>query len=430
MKTKKADENYMFNFIKDIIDKHGPRAPGSQAELDATEDIKNQLKDLGSDEVFVDDFKMAPAAYPEGFVRIPVLFIIICLVSYPFIPLLTPILLILSLLVFFIEFPMMKEFIDPLFRKKLSKNVFGKVKPNGETKKIVIVGGHTDSANFFPLFQKTRRSILKYVFGSIGIMVVFIIIAVFTVLVQFFGNALFLSFFSMISIGGFPIYLNIPYFIILCLQPFPVFYTLLQTQFFTDTVPGANDNLSGVAISMGLANWIKNNNKKYKNIELWLGTFGSEESGQRGSKAFVKKYGDELGILKNSFTLVPESVGVSDVIGFITAEQMHFVEHSKELVRRFEEAYKACLVMIALSGEKFCKMGASAQDFAGSDAMRFSEKGYEAISFIGGDKDDHWPLNYHSHTDTAENIRPAPMRYLLEVILVFLDKLDKDLEGN
>ena len=106
---------------------------------------------------------------------------------------------------------------------------------------------------------------------------------------------------------------------------------------------------------------------------------------------------------------------------------MHFVEHSKELVRRFEEAYQACLVMVALSGEKFVKMGASAQDFAGTDAMRFSEKKYEAIAFIGADKDDHWPLCYHSLEDNPKNIRPAPMRYLIEVILVFLDKLDKDL---
>ena len=429
MKTKKDDENYMFNFIKDIVDKHGPRAPGSQAELDATEDIKNQLNDLGSDEVFVDDFYMSPGAYPQGFVKIPVLCLIICLISYLFVPIITPILTVFSLLVFFIEFPMMKQFIDPLFKKKLSKNVFGKIKPKGETKKIVIVGGHTDSANYFPLFQKTRRSILKYVFGSIGLWVGFMLIAIVTFIAQLVGDPFLLLFFSWVSLGPIPIYINWFYIAVLCYSPF-IFYTLFNTQFFTDTVPGANDNLSGVAIALGLANWIKNNNKKYNNIELWCGTFGSEEAGQRGSGAFVKKYGEELGILKNSFTLVPESVGVADVIGFITAEQMHFVEHSKELVRRFEEAYKACLVMIALSGEKFCKMGASAQDFAGSDAMRFSEKGYEAISFIGGDKDDHWPLNYHSHTDIPENIRPAPMRYLLEVILVFLDKLDKDLEGN
>ena len=43
-------------------------------------------------------------------------------------------------------------------------------------------------------------------------------------------------------------------------------------------------------------------------------------------------------------------------------------------------------------------MGISPQDFAGTDAMRFSEKGYEAIAFIGGDKDDKWHLNYHAKT--------------------------------
>ena len=424
MKTKKEDEDYIYGFIKDICDKHGPRPPCSQAELNAIKDIGEQLEKIGCEEIFYDDFYCHPGAYPQGFVKIPFICLIVCLAIYPIFPILVPILTVFSLLVFFIEFPMMKEFIDPLFKKERSQNVFGKIKPSKETKKLVIIGGHTDSANVFPLFQNTRRSILKYVFGTIGIWVVFMIIAIITLFSPL--NPFMLALFSWFSIANFPIYINIFWIIFLGLFPFMA-YVLLNTQFFTKPVMGANDNLSGCAVAMGVANWILGNNKKYDHIELWCGAFGAEEAGQRGSKAFVKKYGDELGILKNSFTLIPESVGVSDVIGFISAEQMHFVEHSKELIRRFEEAYKACLVMIALSGKKFVKMGTSAQDFAGSDAMRFSEKKYEAIAFIGGDENDHWPLCYHSFDDVPKNIRPAPMRYLIEVILVFLDKLDKDL---
>ncbi|NHI94067.1 MAG: M28 family peptidase [Candidatus Lokiarchaeota archaeon] len=424
MKTKIEDQDYVYNFIKDICDKYGPRPPCSQAELNAIKDIGDQLSRIGCDEVFYDDFYCHPGAYPQGFVKIPFICLIMCLGLYPILPIIVPILTIFSLLVFFIEFPMMKEFIDPLFKKERSQNVFGKINSNKETRKLVIIGGHVDSANVFPLFQKTRRSILKYVFGTIGIWVVFMIISIITLFAPF--NPFMLGLFSWVSIGPFPIYFNIFWLIFLGTFPFMA-YVLLNTQFFTNPVMGANDNLSGTAIAMGVANWILKNNKKYDYIELWCGAFGAEEAGQRGSKAFVKKYGDELKILKNAYALIPESVGVADIIGFISAEQMHFVEHSKELVTRFEEAYKACLVMIALSGEKFCKMGVSAQDFAGTDAMRFSEKKYEAIAFIGADKDDHWPLCYHSLEDNPKNIRSAPMRYLIEVILVFLDKLDKDL---
>ena len=188
--------------------------------------------------------------------------------------------------------------------------------------------------------------------------------------------------------------------------------------------------LMGLVFVQGMslaATYYVSKNGRYDNIELWCGSFGSEESGQRGSKAFVKKYGDELGVLNNAYTLIPESIGVADVIGFISAEEMHFVKHSKILIEKFEKAYEACLAMVALSGSKFCKMGTSPQDFAGTDGMRFSEKGYEAIAFIGADKDDKWPLCYHSHQDIPANIRPEPMRYLLEVILTFLEKLDNDL---
>lgn len=436
MKTKNSDADYMFSFIKDMCDTHGPRAPCSEAELNAVEDIKKQLEGLGCDEVFTDDFYCHPKAYPEGFVQIPFLLICISYLVYLFVPILVLFLLILALMVFFLEFPMMKEFIDPLYKKKMSRNVFGKIKPKKETRKIVIVGGHSDSANNFPIFQKTRRNILKYIFGAIGMMVVFMIFATITAIIQaiVFINAVFFSTDVSILLTFFSIFpwkypfFNVIYIIFLCIFPV-ISYILLSTQFFTRTVMGANDNLSGVSICMAVANYVLKHNR-YEYIELWCGSFGAEEAGQRGSGAFVKKYGTEQGILENTFTLIPESVGVADVIGITSAEEMHFVKHSEELVRRFEEAYKACLVMVALSGQKFVKMGVAPQDFAGTDAMRFSEKKYDAVAFIGGDKDDHWPLCYHSYDDVPENIRPKPMQYLLELILVFLEKLDKDLSNQ
>ncbi len=434
MKTKEADAKYMFDFIKNICDKHGPRPSASEAELNATEDIEKQLQDLGCDEVFTDDFYLHPGAYPQGFVKIPFVLILTSYLLYLFIPIIVLFLVTFALIVFIVEFPLMKEFIDPLFKKKLSRNVFGKIKPKKETRKIVIIGGHTDSANVFPLFQKTRRGILKYVFGMIGIVAIFMVYAVITFIIQVMAfslsNTFLLGLISLPSMFGFPfpIFFNIGYVVFLCALPF-ILYVLLNTQFFTKPVMGANDNLSGVAIAMGIANYVQQHDR-YEHVELWCGSFGSEESGQRGSKAFVKKYGDELGILNNAYTLIPESVGVADIVGFISAEEMHFVKHSDFLLQEFQKAYEACLAMVALSGTKFCKMGISPQDFAGTDAMRFSEKGYEAIAFIGADKDDQWPLCYHSFDDVPENIRPEPMRYLLEVILTFLEKLDKDLAAK
>lgn len=58
------------------------------------------------------------------------------------------------------------------------------------------------------------------------------------------------------------------------------------------TVPGANDNLSGVAALMAVAEALRE--RPLQGVEVWLASCGAEETMQDGIRAFIARHGAEL----------------------------------------------------------------------------------------------------------------------------------------
>jgi hypothetical protein len=58
------------------------------------------------------------------------------------------------------------------------------------------------------------------------------------------------------------------------------------------TVPGANDNLSGVAVLMAVAEAL--NDRPVEGLQVWLVSAGAEETMQDGIRAFFDRHGSEL----------------------------------------------------------------------------------------------------------------------------------------
>ena len=127
--------------------------------------------------------------------------------------------------------------------------------------------------------------------------------------------------------------------VILSFIGIPFFIITIKGLIGGQPVMGANDNLSAVAIAVALATYFSQSENRLHNVELWIGGFGSEECGERGAHAFVKKYKAQ-GLLNNAHAVIPDSIGAGNRITIITNEKMHFARHDPEVTNRMFKAYQ------------------------------------------------------------------------------------------
>ena len=76
-------------------------------------------------------------------------------------------------------------------------------------------------------------------------------------------------------------------------------------------MPGANDNLSGVAAAVALAELLRE--EPIPALCVWLVSAGAEETLQDGIRAFMQRHGGELDS-GSTWMLVPDTVGSPDLI--------------------------------------------------------------------------------------------------------------------
>jgi hypothetical protein len=152
------DAQYAFDIVKTICTEVGPGLPGSPQERERAAILKKELEShLGAENVVVEEFSVAPDAllspYPGVFCMIMAVLLNISIgrftgitpwvasIAALFFSIITP-------LLFIVEFLLGYELIDPIFPKKKSLNVIGKLRKPGTTnvKRLLILSGHHDSA--------------------------------------------------------------------------------------------------------------------------------------------------------------------------------------------------------------------------------------------------------------------------------------------
>ncbi len=362
----------MYDFIKGICEEIGPRSSATPKEYEGLKLIETELQKF-TDEIIRDNFTCHPGAYPKGNVYIALICLFGAYVAYLFIPFVTLIFVGIGVLSIFSELLLMREAVDWLFPKRSSWNVFGKVKPTEETRKIVIMGGHADSAYEFPIYPKYRSKIVRLTYGAVilGIAII-LIVAILKIIGRWFS----LSYAIPIYTTGPFTWANIDWFYFIAVAGGAWFFYIFLSYFSNRVVDGANDNLSGIAVSLAVGNYLAKN--RLKHVETWVGAFGCEECGQRGSKAFVKAHAKEL---QNSYTLIPECCGAGNLIMIVEAEDFCFTEHSKPLIKKVENAAQTVIKEAKSEGMQFSPVFTARQPYADTDAMRFSEKNYEAMAF-------------------------------------------------
>ena len=393
-KTSPELLKYMIDGIKFVCQKYKRRSPGSQSERDAQDYFKKELSEF-ADEVYSEDFTLHPHAF-MGFIFYSAIFSLIGVACYwlspvsSVLPVLGTVLTLLAVLMFLFEFLFYGEFVDFLFPKRVSRNVFATRKPSGEVKRRIIFGGHTDASPEWTFSLHGGLPALAAVIGG-SIIGMFII----------FGSNIAIFVKSLMSdavvLEGFWKVLGI---VNICTIPF-----IIAIMFFINwrvIVDGANDNLSANYISMAVMKQMAENDFRFENTEVCCLLSGSEEAGLRGAKAFAKKHRQEM--------LDVETVFISlDTMREIKEFRINTIGctgtvHSDEAVGDLlHEAGMNCGVDIPRS-----------ELYPGAvDADGFTKYGLRACGFTGVSHDPQ--TYYHTREDSWDNISPECLELSLDI---------------
>ncbi len=171
---------------------------------------------------------------------------------------------------------------------------------------------------------------------------------------------------------------------------------------------GANDNLTSVAILLGLGEYLKNNPSN--NLEIYLVSFGAEEPGLNGSKFFVDKRLDDL---VGSININFETVG-SGSLGVIAKEKDNNVVHDSKIVKFIQDVGKK-------NGYDLPAMNIH---YGNTDAGSFSKRKLIATTIFGYGKNDVFDL-WHSTDDVYENLNSKLLDEAFNLTIHVLKELEK-----
>lgn len=274
---KDSAAQFMIDEITHICTKFEKRGPGSYGEQQACEYMAEQLKELGCETTYVDEFKENPGSF-FGWIYITISCCFLALASYFFMPVLSIIFIVLGLTLCVLQFGLYKKTVDKLFKEKIGHNAAGFKKPTGEVKRRIIFNGHPDGAWEWPF---------KYMFTYLGfdihMMLCFvgafytIGIAIASVAGAFDGNP---ELGTKLGLWG------------LVFTPF--WFGLYFMWNRNKIVDGANDNLSGCYIGIAILKALKDEEIELENTEIGVVLTGSEEAGLRGAKAWCEAHAHEF----------------------------------------------------------------------------------------------------------------------------------------
>lgn len=382
--------NYSVRGIKKVCKTAGPRASGSENELNAQNMMAEDLK-TSCDSVKVEPFEVHPGAF-LGWILTDAIMMIAAIVLFFFgLSYISLALSALSLIFAIVEFLLYKKMLDPFFPKKTSHNVVAVRKPKGEVKRRIIFSGHSDSANEWRFTYYGGSKLLVPIIGLsfVGILLG-LVLNIWAIAV---GNG-----FSPAESGV----LNVMRYVFLAWIP-----VLFVALFFEDKkrpVMGANDNLTGCYISMAVVKYMQEHDIRFDNTEVWVVLTGSEEAGLRGAKAFCKEHKDELSDVETVF------------VGIDTIRDYDFMAiYSRDLTGTVKNDESACALVKQAAQNTGIDMPYKSVFFGATDAAAVTQAGMKAVSIASMDPT---PARYyHTRLDTEDNLDAKTIEAILGVAL-------------
>jgi acetylornithine deacetylase/succinyl-diaminopimelate desuccinylase-like protein len=167
-------------------------------------------------------------------------------------------------------------------------------------------------------------------------------------------------------------------------------------------VPGANDNLSGVAALIAVARGLVE--KPPPDLRVILVSAGAEESFEEGSQAYFRRHAEELARAR-THVIVADVVGSPRLVLVEGEGMLQRTEYDRALKDVVEAAARAAGIPIVR--EHWLSFG--------SDALAALRAGFPSVLIASFDELK-LPANYHWPTDTAENVDYGTVAQAAEVI--------------
>jgi len=394
--------NFAVREIKKVCKEIGPRPAGYEGEAKGQDYVEKLMTPI-ADEVKREKFTLSPKAFMSWVTIDGILALIAAvlgIVAYTgVIPAISGVFHIISLVltlvavVFLVgEFLLYKKVLDPFFKKEESSNVICTRKASGETKRRIIIGGHIDTAYEWRYTYMGGPKLVTTVVA--GAVLSLLITLVLSVVGLFVDN-------SQLQL--------IPLILQAITLPF-----LASVMFFVNwklAVDGANDDLTGVFVSMAVLLYLRNNDIRFENTEVVAMSVGAEEEGLRGSKAFAETHSNEL---KNdgveTIFVALDTLRDYDFMGVVTKDMTATVTLDKQV----------CALMKKGAENAGVPVNFTTTPLGSTDAAAMQQGGIKSVAFTSMDPA---PARYyHTRDDKADILEMKTIEDSLKVVLetVFL----------
>ncbi len=386
--------------IHNICEKFGPRECGSESEKAAQLYMADLLKQY-ADEVKREEFDVHPRAF-MAFVPLAgslligtsALNLTSALTSSKFLALPSVPLIGTALAAVVGEFGLYREPLDPLYPKKTSGDVIAVRRASGETKRRIIISGHTDSA---PEWTYTYR------LGSKGVTTV-VVAALAGLLYDMVATGFAIGsknegLVRKLAFGG------------AAMTPiFSLLYAFTNNKRFVD---GASDDLSGCFVGNSVMKFLSDNDIRLENTEIMVLLTGGEECGLRGTTAFFKNHPEILNDGVETMFAGFDTVRDEDFMMIYKADLNGLVKNDIRCCKLQQEAAKKCGLDVPLG----------TIPLGSTDAAAASRCGCPATSFVAMDPA---PARYyHTRLDVADNIKPSTISKGVEIALQTIFDFDE-----
>lgn len=387
--TREGTEAFMLDGIRHICENYKQRSPGSRAEREAQDYFAGILRQW-ADEVKTEEFTVHPNAF-MGFIPLAAAggvaaVLLFNLGNSTLTSVISAALVLAAALMFVFEFLLYRRFVDFLFKKAVSKNVYAVRKPYGEVKRRIILGGHADAAwEWTWSYHGQMKTLGPIILGSVG-----------GLLYTFAVNLAYLASGAPPLEGAWKVlgliqFAFVPFFILV------MFFINWKV-----IVDGANDNLTACYAAMAVLKEMAEDDFRFENTEVCCLITGSEEAGLRGAKDFVKKHAAELKGCETVFVGL-ETLRECGQLAVYVRDETGTVKNS---------AAAASLLMDA--GEAVGKQLKPAGIYPGStDAAAFTQAGIHAVGLGGVNHDP--KRYYHTREDNCDNISPECIGLALDI---------------
>jgi hypothetical protein len=389
----------MFGLLKRVIDEIGPRPSCSDEEKRLGRLLVEEWKPL-CDRVDVETFTCSPTAF-LGFIRVSVLLLFAAVILYWFYPLASFIMAAVSFSMVFFEYMRYREFVDFLFPRKQGENIIGAIRPKGEATRRVLVSAHMDSAYEFNLIYYLRNFAIPIIaIAIVGIVLAFCVSLAKTI--AYFGG--FADATAFAALG----------YTMIAFTPIIGLFLFFHTY---KPVPGAMDDMAGVAVVAGLGKYLDEARRAGdwfpERTEVVLLATSSEEAGLRGAKRYASKHLQEMKTTP-TYGLFLDGIYDEKYLTVTNRELCTGAKHDPELVKMAQDTAASHNWPIAV---RMIPIG-------GTDAAAFSVKGIPAVCLLCQDTSKAVP-NYHTRDDTYEHIRPESLAVSLQLVIDMIQRIDK-----